>query len=57
MNNLIAELNKVIMALKDIRLPAGELPASTEIMRQVLAMNAICKRLEEEKQHDAADNQ
>ena len=57
MDNLIAELNKVIMALKDVRLPAGELPASTEIMRQVLALNAICKKLEEEKQHDAADNQ
>ena len=57
MDNLITELNRVIVALKDIRLPAGELPASTEIMRQVLALNAICKQLEEEKQHDAADNQ
>lgn len=57
MDNLTAELETIIRALKEIRLPAGELPASTEIMRQVLALNSICKRLKEEKAHDAADNQ
>jgi hypothetical protein len=57
MVGLIEQLDNVINALKNIRLPAQELTASTEIMRQVLALNGICKKLEEEAGHDEADNQ